>query len=89
MLRLFRECRNETPTDPKARARNLKRWAQSTKLTFSCEKQTGWRTMGKERPPKTTRLNIRNNYSERDANGKQETGNIGNETDRRKNVGVG
>ena len=45
--------------------------------------------MGKERSPKPTRLYIRNHHSERDANGKQETENIGNETDGRKNVGVG
>lgn len=35
------------------------------------------------------RLNIWNHYSEWGMNGKQETENIGNETDGRKNVGVG
>ena len=45
--------------------------------------------MWKENPPKLTKLNIRDNYGERNANGRQETESIGNETDGRKNVSVG
>ena len=45
--------------------------------------------MGKERPPETTRLNIRNHYSERETNGKQETETTGNETGGRKNIEAG
>lgn len=45
--------------------------------------------MQKESPLNMIRLNIRNHCSEQDANGRQEMENIGNETDGRKNVGVG
>ena len=94
MLTLLRDCRNETPTYPKGKGRNpeirsLRVGAKHQPHPFV--READWtENYGEWAATKNDEAeHPEPHYCERDANGKQETENIGNETDGQKNVGVG